>query len=251
MKKMTLIFCIIFGLSQVIAQQFSVLVFSKTEGYRHESILAGVKAIKELGEKHSFAVTWTEDAKIFTTEQLAPFSVVVFLNTGGDVLNDAQQSAFEQFIKSGKGFVGIHSATTTERDWPWFGKLLGRYFKVHPEIQTAVMNVVDKNFPATLHLPEKWLWTDEWYQFEDPLIDNLKVLITVDESTYDPRVKSNTVQTDGMGAFHPIAWYHEYDGGRAFYTALGHIPASYKDPFFLEHIYGGIYWAAKGKNSGS
>ena len=100
------------------------------------------------------------------------------------------------------------------------------------------MKVIDKNHPATMHLPDRWVWTDEWYNFKGPLPENLHVLLTVDESTY--------VDEKGMGEVHPIAWYQEYDGGRSFYTALGHIESSYNDALFLKHLLGGIYWAATG-----
>jgi len=244
-----LMFTIISGVLKVNAQnQFDVLVFSKTTGYRHDSILEGVEAIRLLGQKHHFGVTWTEDASIFKAEELKKYQVVVFLNNSDDIFNEDQKQAFKQFINNGGGFVGIHAATATEFKWEWYGKLLGRFFEIHPKIQTAVMKVVDKNFPATFHLPDHWLWTEEWYEFQEPLVEDLHVLITVDESTYDPKVtwEHTNQKSDGMGAFHPIAWYHEFDGGRSFYTALGHIGVAYKDPLFLEHIYGGIFWAATG-----
>ena len=234
-----MVFALINAQDSIAQDQFTVLVFSKTDGFRHESIHEGVDAIKNLGIKHSFGVTWTDDAKVFNEEQLSEFDVVVFLNNSGDILNEEQQKSFRQLINKGGGFVGVHGATTVERDWPWYGKLVGRYFAQHPEIQTAEIKVIDKNFPATYHLNDTWLWTDEWYEFEEQLADDLNVLITVDETTYE--------QTEGMGDFHPLAWYHEFDGGRAFYTALGHIGVSYSDPDFLNHIYGGIYWAAGAK----
>jgi uncharacterized protein len=169
------------------------------------------------------------------------------LNTTGDVLNEEQQKVVEKFIRSGKGFVGIHSAADTEYQWEWYTKMVGMMFKIHPAQQTAYLNLVDGNFPGLERFPKRLLWTDEWYEFGELKSKDLKYLITVDEKTYDPKVKWGQNEGKGMGDFHPISWYHNYDGGRAFYTALGHIPASYSDQTFLDHLYGAVYWAATGK----
>jgi type 1 glutamine amidotransferase len=227
--------------------QFRILIFSKTETFRHETILEGVEAIRKLATKHDFSVTWTENSRIFASRRLNNYAAVVFLNSTGDVFNEDQQKGFEQYIKNGGGIVGVHGATATETDWPWFGKLLGGYFTSHPATQTAIMNVANANFPGMYNLPKKWLWTDEWYEFEKQTPEELNILLTVDESTYDLKLNRDEEKSAGMGALHPIAWYHEYDGGRAFYTGLGHIGTAYQDPLFLEHLYGGIYWTATGK----
>jgi len=161
--------------------QFNALVFSKTTGYRHTSISDGVSAFKQMAEEHLFSMTWTEDANIFNTQSLEQFDVVVFLNTSGNILNEAQKSAFKEFIRNGKGFMGVHAASTTLNDWPWFVELLGGTFKSHPFIQSAKINVTNHRHPATLHLNQQWLWTDEWYVFEN-LNDNIKILLTVDEN---------------------------------------------------------------------
>ncbi len=229
------------------SQQFKALLFTKTDGFHHESILAGVEAIKLLASRHHFAVDWQENAGVFNDKALENYKVVIFLNTTGNVLNDQQQAAFEKFIKAGKGYVGIHSASDTEYDWPWYTKMVGMMFKIHPQNQTAYLKVEDSNFPGMERFPKRFLWTDEWYQYGDRKADDLKVLITVDEKTYDPYAKWGDNEGKGMGAVHPISWYHPYDGGRAFYTGLGHIPLTFSDQTFLDHIYGGIYWAATGK----
>lgn len=214
---------------------FSVLVFSKTAGFRHDSIPAGITAIRMLGEQNNFSVEATEDASAFADEKLRRYRVVVFLNTTGDVLDASQQAAFERFIRSGGGFVGIHAATDTEYDWPWYGGLVGTYFRKHPVIQSATLNVVDPSHASTRHLPIKWKRTDEWYTFTRDLDADVTVLIRIDESSY----RGGT-----MGADHPISWYHTYDGGRAWYTALGHTIESYNETLFLQHLLGGINWAA-------
>jgi uncharacterized protein len=241
-----LFLCLFMTSSQ--AQQFKALLFTKTDGFHHESINEGVTAIKTLAARNNFTVDWQEDAKLFNDKNLEKYNVVIFLNTTGNILNEEQQAAFEKFIKAGKGFVGIHSASDTEYDWAWYTKMVGMMFKIHPQQQTAYLKVEDSNFPGMERFPKKFLWTDEWYEFSTPAKStDLKFLISVDEKSYDPNAKWGTNEGKGMGTFHPISWYHPYDGGRAFYTALGHIPLTYSDQTFLDHIYGGIYWAATGK----
>ncbi len=230
------------------AKQFRALLITTTNGWHHESINAAVPAIRKLGEKHHFEVVWEENIdRMFTKESLDSFDVIIFAMTTGDILNDEQQALMEAFIQSGKGFVGIHSATDTEYEWPWFMKLVGRSFHIHPVIQTAELEVASRKFPGMENFPDKFIFTDEYYEFSEPYVKGLNTLLTIDEDTYDPKVDWGRKKGDGMGKFHPLAWYHEFDGGRSFYTALGHIPAVFEDSRFLEHLYGGIYWAATGK----
>lgn len=229
------------------AEQFAVALFTKTAGWHHDSIHAGVEAIRQLGKLHHFNVFWTADAsRIFNDKELSKYKAVIFLCTTGDVLDDAQQAAFERYIKAGGGFVGIHSASDTEYDWPWYTKMVGRMFHIHPAVQTATMKVEDYNFPGMDRFAKRFLFTEEWYEFGPPLSQDLKFLLSVDEKTYKPEAGGGAKKGKGMGEFHPISWYQHYDGGRAFYTALGHLPATYGDPNFMHHIYGGIYWAATG-----
>jgi type 1 glutamine amidotransferase len=211
----------------------SVLVFCKTAGYYHQSIPDGLAALQQLGTEHQIQVDTTRDASRFTADGLKPYDAVVFLNTTGDVLDTVQQAAFQQFIRSGKGFVGIHSATDTEYSWPWYNRLAGAYFSSHPEIQDARIQVVNKQHPSTSFLPDVWQRRDEWYNFKS-LQQGITVLANLDEQSY----KGGT-----NGAAHPIAWYHEFDGGRAWYTAGGHTSESYKEPLFLKHILGGLQYA--------
>jgi len=230
------------------AEQFKVLLFSKTAGWHHESINDGVTAIRQLGKLHDFDVFWTEDAnRVINDKELAKYKVVIFLCTTGDIFNADQQAAFERYIKAGGGWVGIHSATDTEYDWPWYGKMVGYYFHIHPAPQTATIKVEDRNFPGMDRFANRFLWTEEWYQFGEPQSDKLHFLLSVDDATYNTKADWGAKKGEGMGKFHPISWYQEYDGGRAFYTELGHFPAAYSDANFLHHIYGGIYWAATGK----
>lgn len=212
-----------------------VLVFSRTTGFRHTSIPNGIEAVRALGLARGFEVESTEDPATFAPGTLARFDVLMFLNTTGDVLDAAQQSAFESFIRAGGGFVGIHSAADTEYAWPWYGALMGAYFKSHPAIQEATLLVVDPSHPSTAALPSTIVRTDEWYDFQSLPAPSITVLLTIDETSY----------TGGtMGAPHPIAWYHAFEGGRAWYTAMGHTAGTYSESIFLEHLAGGIRWAA-------
>ena len=210
-----------------------ILVFSKTAAFYHESIPDGNPAIRQLGNRNSFEVDTTTSAAFFTDDSLKKYSAVVFLNTTGDVLNNYQEAAFERYIQSGGGFVGVHSATDCEYDWGWYGRLVGAYFDGYPAIQEAAIKVVDKDNAATKGLPEIWKKTEEWYNFKK-LGKDLHVLLDLDEKSY----------TGGKnGANHPLAWYHDYDGGRAFYTELGHRKETYTDSLFLNHLLGGIQYA--------
>ena len=149
------------------AEQFSALIFSKTAGWHHESILSGVTAIRSLGQLHDFNVFWTEDPKrVFNDEELKKYKVVIFLCTTGDALNDEQQAVFERYIKAGGGFVGIHSASDTEYDWPWYTKMVGHMFHIHPAVQTATIKVEDADFPGMDRFPKRFLFTEEWYEFD-------------------------------------------------------------------------------------
>ncbi|MDE3251802.1 MAG: ThuA domain-containing protein [Bacteroidota bacterium] len=228
-------------------KQFNALLVSKTAGWHHESINEGVAAIKALANKHFFEVQWHQEATPITDEYLKKFQVIIFLNTTGDILKDNEQKAVERFIESGKGFVGIHSASDTEYGWDWYTKMVGRMFHIHPVIQTARLKLTDKTFPGLQGFANDPWWTDEWYEFQPETIHDLNYILAVDETSYNPKVQWGPKIGKGMGAFHPIAWYHNYDGGRAFYTALGHQPTDYSDPAFLNHIYAGIFWAATGR----
>jgi len=215
------------------AQKRKVLIFSKTAGYHHQSIPAGIAAIQKLGAENNFGVDSTTDSTQFTVANLKQYAAVIFLSTTGNVLSDEEQGAFEQYIRSGGGFVGVHAATDTEYGWPWYGKLVGAYFLKHPEQQMATLHIIDRKSIATRHLPETWTRKDEWYNFKD-INPDIKVLIELDESTYKGGLN---------GIHHPIAWYHNYDGGRSFYTGLGHVEESYSDPLYLKHLLGGIQYA--------
>ncbi|MBM7490233.1 type 1 glutamine amidotransferase [Micromonospora luteifusca] len=214
---------------------YDVLVFSKTAGFRHDAIPVGIQTIRDLGAANNFTVTATEDASAFTTGNLAQYEAVVFLNTTGDVLNASQQTAFESYIGSGRGYVGVHAASDTEYDWPFYGNLVGAWFASHPAIQQANIKVEDRGQAATAHLPQTWTRTDEWYNYRTNARSTAHVLATLDESSYSG---------GGMGADHPLSWCKSYSGGRSFYTGAGHTQASYAEPAFRAHLLGGIRYAS-------
>ena len=216
--------------------EVNVLVFSKTGGFRHESIEPGIAAVKKLSQQLDFQVEATEDATVFNEEKLKDFEVVMFLNTTGDILDAEQQVQLERFVQAGGGFVGVHAAADTEYDWPWYGKLVGGYFSGHPNdpnVREAALHIVNPNHAATDSLPESWTRADEWYNYKT-LNEANQVLIKIDESTYEGGTNGDN---------HPMAWYKEYDGGRAFYTGLGHTAESYAEPLFLKHLAGGLRYA--------
>lgn len=238
---LTLLGCIVAGVWACSSEkkEIRVLVFSKTAGFRHESIAEGIAAIQKLGQQHQFQVDTTEDASHFNEENLNRYQAVIFLSTTGDVLNQEQQNDFERYIQAGGGFVGVHAAADTEYNWPWYGQLVGAYFESHPSnpnVKKGVFQVVDRKHPATDSLPEKWEREDEFYNFKQ-INPDVKVLVTIDEKSY----------TGGTnGDKHPMAWYHEFDGGRAFYTSLGHTGQSFSEPLYLKHLWGGISYVLGG-----
>lgn len=220
------------------AQDFRVLVFSKTAAFRHASIPAGIALVQSLGASHGFAVDATEDAAVFSSMSLAQYAVVVWLNTSGDVLDAGQQAAFESYVRGGGGYGGVHAAADTEYAWPFYGELLGNgaWFSNHPPIQTATLLVETHDHPSTAHLPASLSFLDEWYNFQVNPRPAVTVLVAVDESSYNP----------GPGAMgdHPITWCHAVDSGRAWYSNLGHRIETYSDPAFQPLLLGGIRWAA-------
>ncbi len=223
-----LLACLVFSCAP---EKKKVLVFSKTAGFRHESIEDGKQALIRLGQEHGFEVDTTEDASLFHEENLKKYNAVIFLSTTMNVLDPIQQGDFKRYIEAGGGFVGIHAAADTEYEWPWFGKLVGAWFMSHPHIQEATLTRVgDFGENAT---PDSWTREDEWYNYKK-ISDHINVIYNLDESTYEGGLN---------GDKHPISWYHEFSGGRSFYTGLGHTRESYADSLFLRHLMEGIRYA--------
>lgn len=216
-----------------------VLVFTKTAAFVHASIPKGVAAVQKLGTENGFDVDTTSNAAFFNEDSLKKYAAVIFLSTTGNVLDNKQEIAFERYIQAGGGFVGVHAATDTEYDWGWYGRLVGAYFLSHPKPQEAKFIIKDKSFAATNFFKDTiWQRTDELYNFKK-LNPDVKVLLTIDESSYEGGAN---------GAHHPMSWYHEYDGGRAFYTALGHTDESFTEENYLKHLLGGIQYAIGDNN---
>jgi len=218
------------------APAYRVLVFSKTTGFRHDSIPAGIAAVQKLGQQNNFTVDTTEDDTKFTDANLAQYAAVVFVSTTGDpVSTQAEKDAFQRYIEHGGGFVGIHAAADSGYNWPWYGKLVGAYFKQHPTPQNARVKVEDANHPSTLGLPAQYTRFDEWYDYQANPRPNVHVLTTLDESSYSGGT---------MGADHPITWCQNYDGGRSWYTGMGHTNESFTEANFLHLLLGGIQTAS-------
>ena len=225
--------CVFFALAATPPKKPVVLVFSKTNGFRHSSIPVGIAAIKKLGDENGFAVETSEDSLVFNSNRLKKYKAIVFLSTTGKIFGPAQERALQQFIHNGGGYMGIHAATDCEYNWPWYNQLAGAWFLGHPEQQQATLLVVNKNHPSTAGFPDTWVRKDEWYNFKN-LNTTVTVLIKIDESSY---------KGGQNGTNHPMAWFHTFEGGRAFYTELGHTDESYADSLYLKHILGGIEYA--------
>ncbi|WP_082968771.1 ThuA domain-containing protein [Perlucidibaca aquatica] len=248
------------------AGSFSILVFSRTTDFRHVSIETGVQTVQQLGAENGFTVDHTEDPTAFTSVNLAKYAAVLWLSTTGDVLNEEQQKAFEGYISKGGGYVGVHSASDTEHDWPYYGELVGAYFASHPVwppglnnegqtfgIQEAEFIREAAEHPATVHLPARWRVTDEFYSFLTNPRGKVRVLLSIDESTYNPDPNTTNIPPGpyfpggrtGVMNDHPMSWCHDNFGGRSWYTALGHDEALYSDPAFRQHLLGGILTATR------
>lgn len=240
----SLLFCISFSASSqpqmqdenstiIKKETAQILVFTKTMGYRHKSIEKGVETLVKLGKKNNFSITQTEDSLQFNAANLKKYDLVLFLSTTLDVLGTEQEQAFKEYINNGGNYMGIHAASDTEYEWPWYGKLVGAYFTSHPNdpnVREAKMNVVNKEHLSTAHLQDTWVRNDEWYNYKN-INPDMEVLIYLDETSYEGGTNGDN---------HPIAWYQEFEGGRVFYTGGGHTSESYDEPDFQKHLVGGI-----------
>ena len=210
-----------------------ILVYSRTTGFRHDSIPDGIAAIRKLGKENGYAVDASEDSSVFTKANLAKYKAVVFLSTTGDAVAAPNRPALEAFIRNGGGWLGIHSASDTMYDWPFYGDLVGAYFESHPRIQEAEVKIEDRTHFTTWFLPPVWRRTDEWYNFRSNPRQKLHVLASLDESSYE----GGTMKGD-----HPVMWCHEVGKGRAWYTELGHPKEAYTEPLYLATLNRGIQW---------
>ncbi|WP_051664135.1 ThuA domain-containing protein [Dyadobacter crusticola] len=222
----------------------SILIFSKTAGFRHSSIEAGITAIKAECARRDWDVHATENAALINSTYLPHFKVVVFLSTTGEILTTTQKQAFEMYMKNGGGYAGIHSASDTEHHWDWYGQMLGTRFRDHTffPVHTPHAELITEapDHPSTSGLPARWQKEDEWYNFEENVRGKagFQVLLSLNESSY-PSIWRK------MDGDHPISWTHAAGKGRMFYTALGHHASTFTDPDAMRHIIGGIQWAGK------
>jgi cytochrome c len=218
-----------------------VLVFSKTTGFRHQSIPDGINALRDIGVQLSLKVDATEDANRIADASLARYQAVVFLSTTGDLLDDAQKAALQRYVRAGHGWLGIHAAADAEYRWAWYAGLVGAQFRRHPAVQQATVVVDPIGRTLVGPVPERWQRTDEWYDFRTNPRGKVRVLATLDEATY----------TDGgMGADHPIAWCHDHEGGRSWYTGMGHTNESFSEPLFLAHLSAGVRYVTGQSGAG-
>ena len=251
----TLLVLLLASVAALAAEPNRALVFSKTAGFRHkDSIPLGNALLAQQFKAQGLEADITEDAAVFTAENLAKYRVVAFMSTTGDMMGDVlakdaskeakdanvkvaetRRAAFQAWMENGGAFVGIHAASDTEYKWPWYGKMIGGYFAGHPKIQPATLRPVIKDHPSTKHLPDEWKRKDEWYSFRNLQPDNV-VLILLDEKTYEGGKN---------GDYHPIAWCKDVSKGRMFYTALGHTKESFSEPDFIKHLDGGVRWVLK------
>lgn len=211
---------------------FSVLVISETKGWVHDSIESGLKLIQNIGNKNNFNVYHSDNSSVITYKNLKEIKTIIFLNTTEEILTDVEQKVMESFIKSGKGFVGVHAAADTEYNWQWYGKLVGAYYRNHPEVMNG--KILTINHKITNHLDSEWEIEDEWYNFDYVNYD-INILLNLDEDSYIGGEHPD---------YHPITWYHEYDGGRSFYTGLGHTKEVYEDERFIKLLEKGILYAS-------
>ncbi|MES2775448.1 MAG: ThuA domain-containing protein [Bacteroidota bacterium] len=235
MKKLFLLL-LLSGYQYLQAKPAKLLVMYKTNGFVHKTIPAAKAALTLLASQNGWEMEFTNDSLAFSSfNKLKQYQAIIFMHTTGDILGVEQQEAVEKYMHKGGGFVTIHTGTDTEKDWPWYMKMVGAKFKNHPAQQEAKFVIPDRTHPSTKMLPEVWTRFDELYNFADSLDPKIIVLIELDESSY----KGGT-----MGAHHPIAWCQYFEGGRVFQTALGHTDESFKEEKFLQHLTGGIRWAA-------
>ncbi|MFM9371202.1 ThuA domain-containing protein [Streptomyces sp. Da 82-17] len=226
------------------AAPFRVLVFSKVTNFYHDSIPAGIAAIEKLGSEHGFEVEATDDAGAFTDANLSRFQAVVFNNTNstpekGDLLNAEQRAALQKYIRGGGGWVGLHAASASERDWDWYEGLVGAIFDKHPAVQTGRIKVLDQAHPSTKGLPELWERSEEWYNWRANPTGKVHTLAQI-------KVRDGISGLD-EGVDHPWSWCQNYDGGRSWFTAGGHDKSAFSEAGFLKHLLGGIEWAAGAK----
>ncbi len=226
--------------------QYKLLVLAMPSKYHYEYIPVARGSIERLAKLHAFDLTWTHDPAALERD-LRPFAAVMLLNTPVEDLKPAARRGFETYMDGGGNAMIVHrGAISAPGNWSWYEKLVGRTVGVHPMLQTGVVTTIDKAFPAVFGVPERWVWSDEFYTTTNPYSVRINTVMTVDESSYDPTKIWPGQVSKPMGRDHPIAWYKHHGKGRVFVTTLGHNGEMYRDAEYLRHLMGGIYWTATG-----
>lgn len=243
MIKTILIMLAVFLIKGHAQNDINLLSFNGDTGYKHDSKSIAEKMIEDLGIKNNWEITATSDPAIFTKPGLSDFDVIIFNNncgTDGAIFNIDEQKGIQQYIRSGGGFVGIHCAGAIWGEigefQKWYEHLIGTRLVDHPHVQKAKLIVENKYHVCTQHLPEEWIIEDEWHRFAYNPRQSVNVLISLDENSYEGEQK--------MGGDHPFTWYQYYDGGRSFFTSIGHTVSIYKNDSYRKLVEGGILWAA-------
>lgn len=226
--------------------QFSLLVLAVPNQWHYEYIPIARASFEKLAKLHDFELTFTSQPSAFEGD-LKQYAAVVLLNNPDEGFSPAQRAGLERYMKAGGNAVIVHSAIVSKPgQWPWYEKLVGRSFVTHPMLQTAVVTKVDAGHPAAFGVPDKWIWSDEWYEFSNPHGVKVNAVLAVDEGSYDPTKIWPGQVANGMGKDHPVSWWHSYEKGRVFVTALGHKGEVYREGRYLDHLWGGVWWAATG-----
>ncbi len=226
--------------------QFKVLVLAVASKYHYEFVPIARDSLQHMAQQHSFDLTYSTDAQPLDHD-LKPYAVVMLLDTAVDDLTPTQKAGFEAYMRAGGNTVVVHRAAIVKPDsWAWYEKLVGRSVGTHPMLQTGVVTIEDRGFPAAFGLPDRWVWSDEFYPLSNPYGVDITPVLNVDETSYDPTKIWPGQVARGMGRDHPVAWYHSYEKGRVFVTTLGHNGEDYRDPQYLGQLLGGLYWAATG-----
>jgi len=234
------------------AAERKILVYTRNytpdgKGYVHENIAASVAAIRKLGAANGFGVDASDNPTVFTTPNLKQYRALIFSNSNNQAFDtDDQRAAFKAFIRAGGGFVGIHSASGSERDWDYYQQVLGAKFKRHPKLQPFTVQVVAPKFPAARGVPGSFEWEDECYYVEKLQPGVKPVLVTDPRKVVDPQFETDP--GDLIKGMRPLAWYQTFDGGREFYLALGHKKEDYENPILIRLILGGIQWVLQSRN---
>lgn len=225
--------------------QFKLLVIATPSTYHYEYIPVARESLERLARLHAFGMTWTSDPAAFDGD-LRQYAAVLFLNTPAEQLSKTQRAHFEDYMRTGGNAMVVHrAAIIPPKAWPWYEKLVGRSFINHPKLQTGVVTIADKGFPATFGVPDRWIWSDEFYVTSNPHRVTVSPVLKVDEDSYDP-TKIWAGQTGTRMGDHLESWFHTYERGRVFVSLLGHNAEMYRDERYLQHLLGGIYWTATG-----